>query len=54
MMYIEYGRAKMRIEEYAVKKQGRIDSGRDVFVSVNKYRIDKDDRDDGNGNGDGN
>ena len=42
----------MRIEEYAAKNQGRIDLGRDVVVGVNKYRIDKDDRDDGNGNGD--
>ena len=52
MRYIESGRDKTRIEESAAKKQGRIDLGRDVVVGVNKYRINKDDRDDGNGNRD--
>ena len=54
MRCIEYGRAKMRIKEYVAKNQGRIDSGRDVVVGVNKYRINEDDFDDGDGNGDGN
>jgi methylmalonyl-CoA mutase len=31
----------MRIEEAAASKQARIDSGRDVIVGVNKYRIDE-------------
>lgn len=35
---IEAGMAKMRIEESATRKQGRIDSGEDVVVGVNKYR----------------
>jgi len=35
---IEAGMAKLRIEESATKKQGRIDSGEDVVVGVNKYR----------------
>ena len=34
---IESGMAKMRIEESATRKQGRIDSGEDVVVGVNKY-----------------
>ena len=40
----------MRIEESAAKKQGGVDSGRDVVVDVNKYPIDKDNgyNDDGN------
>jgi methylmalonyl-CoA mutase len=31
------GMPKLRIEEAAAKKQGRIDSGKDVIVGVNKY-----------------
>lgn len=31
--------AKLRIEEAATKKQGRIDSGEDTIVGVNKYRL---------------
>ena len=57
MRYIEYGRAKMKIEESAAKEQGGIDLGRDVVVGDNKYHINEDDRedgDDGDGNGDGN
>ena len=54
MRCIEYGRAKMRIKEYVAKNQGRIDSGRDVVVGVNKYRINEDDFDVGDRNGDGN
>jgi methylmalonyl-CoA mutase N-terminal domain/subunit len=37
--YIESGRAKLRIEESATLKQGRIDSGKEVIVGVNKYRL---------------
>ena len=33
----------MRIEEAAARKQARIDSGKDVIVGVNKYRLDKPD-----------
>lgn len=36
---IESGVPKMRIEQAAAAKQARIDSGRDVIVGVNKYRI---------------
>ena len=35
--YISSGMAKLRIEESATKKQGRIDSGKEVVVGVNKY-----------------
>jgi methylmalonyl-CoA mutase len=37
---VESGWAKMRIEECAAEKQARIDSGKDVIVGVNKYRLD--------------
>ena len=36
---IASGAAKMRIEESATRKQARIDSGEDVVVGVNKYRL---------------
>lgn len=36
---IASGMAKLRIEESATKKQGRIDSGEDIVVGVNKYRL---------------
>lgn len=36
---IESGMPKLRIEESAAKKQARIDSGEDVIVGVNKYRV---------------
>ncbi len=36
---IERGLPKMRIEEAAARRQARIDSGRDVVVGVNKYRM---------------
>lgn len=36
---IEQGLPKMRIEEAAARKQARIDSGRDVIVGVNKYKV---------------
>ena len=38
---IETGMPKLRIEESAAKKQAAIDSGRDVIVGVNKYRLAK-------------
>jgi methylmalonyl-CoA mutase len=41
--YIESGKAKLRIEESATKKQGRIDSSQDVVVGVNKYQLSADD-----------
>lgn len=37
--YIESGTAKLRIEESATRKQGRIDSGQETVVGVNKYRL---------------
>jgi methylmalonyl-CoA mutase len=37
------GWAKLRIEASAAEKQARIDSGADVIVGVNKYRLDKHD-----------
>ncbi|GAB4180375.1 MAG: methylmalonyl-CoA mutase [Geothermobacteraceae bacterium] len=38
---IESGMPKLRIEESAARKQAAIDSGRDVIVGVNKYKLDK-------------
>ncbi|MCG2431339.1 methylmalonyl-CoA mutase [Aequorivita xiaoshiensis] len=40
---IEAGIPKMRIEEASARKQARIDSGQDVIVGVNKYRLAKED-----------
>lgn len=40
---IEKGIPKMRIEEAAAKKQAKIDSGQDVIVGVNKYRLKEED-----------
>jgi len=40
---IETGIPKMRIEEAAARKQGRIDSNKDTIVGVNKYRLEKQD-----------
>jgi len=40
---IEAGIPKLRIEEAAARKQARIDSGQDVIVGVNKYRLHKED-----------
>ena len=51
MRYIKFGRAKMSIKESAAKKQGRINSGRDVVVGVNKYRIYEDNGYNSNRNG---
>lgn len=41
--YINNGSAKLRIEESATRKQGRIDSGQEVIVGVNKYRLSAED-----------
>ncbi len=38
---IEAGVPKMRIEEAAARKQARIDSGTDIIVGTNKYRLEK-------------
>jgi len=38
---IETGLPKMRIEEVAARKQARIDSGEEVIVGVNRYRLEK-------------
>ncbi len=40
---IETGVPKMRIEEAAARTQGRIDSGIQTIVGVNKYRLEKED-----------
>ena len=40
---IETGLPKMRIEEASARKQAKIDSGKDVIVGINKYRLDKED-----------
>lgn len=40
---IEKGIPKMRIEEAAARKQARIDSGQDIIVGTNKYRLEKED-----------
>ena len=36
---VDSGWAKLKIEEAAASKQARIDSGKDVIVGVNKYRL---------------
>ncbi|EGV44469.1 methylmalonyl-CoA mutase [Bizionia argentinensis JUB59] len=36
---IEAGIPKLRIEEASARKQARIDSGQDIIVGVNKYRL---------------
>jgi methylmalonyl-CoA mutase len=38
---VDSGWAKLKIEAAAAEKQARIDSGRDVIVGVNKYRLDQ-------------
>jgi methylmalonyl-CoA mutase len=40
---IETGIPKMRIEEASARKQARIDSGKEIIVGVNKYRLEKED-----------
>ena len=37
---IETGLPKLRIEEAAARRQARIDSGREIVVGVNKYKVD--------------
>ena len=41
---VDSGWAKLKIEASAAQKQARIDSGQDVIVGVNKYRLEKEDR----------
>jgi methylmalonyl-CoA mutase len=40
---IEAGIPKMRIEEAAARKQARIDSGQDIIVGTNAFRLEKED-----------
>ena len=40
---IETGIPKMRIEEASARRQAKIDSGKDVIVGVNKFRLEKED-----------
>ena len=40
---VDSGWAKLRIESAAAQKQARIDSGQDVIVGVNKYRLSQED-----------
>jgi methylmalonyl-CoA mutase len=40
---LEAGIPKLRIEEAAARKQARIDSGQDIIVGVNKYRLETED-----------
>ncbi|EDP70289.1 methylmalonyl-CoA mutase [Flavobacteriales bacterium ALC-1] len=40
---IEAGIPKLRIEEAAARKQARIDSGQDIIIGVNEYRLDEED-----------
>ena len=42
---IAAGIPKLRIEEAAAKKQARIDSGEEVIVGVNKYKVNSEDQD---------
>jgi methylmalonyl-CoA mutase len=41
---IEAGMPKLRIEEAATRRQARVDTGEDVIVGVNKYRLAKEDQ----------
>jgi methylmalonyl-CoA mutase len=41
--FINSGTAKLMIEESATKKQGRIDSGQETVVGVNKYKLSAED-----------
>jgi methylmalonyl-CoA mutase len=40
---ISAGLPKMRIEEAAARRQARIDSGQEIIVGVNKYRLEEED-----------
>lgn len=44
MQAVESGWAKMKIEACAAEKQARIDSGKDVIVGVNKYKLEREDK----------
>jgi len=41
---VDSGWAKLKIEAAAAEKQARIDSGKDVIVGVNKYKLKQEDR----------
>ena len=41
--FVNNGHAKLMLEESAATKQGRVDSGADVVVGVNKYRLNAED-----------
>jgi methylmalonyl-CoA mutase len=41
---IEVGMPKLRIEEAATRRQARVDTGQDVIVGVNKYRLEIEDQ----------
>ena len=41
---IEQGMPKLRIEESATRRQARVDTGEDVIVGVNKYRLETEDQ----------
>ena len=41
---VDTGMPKFRIEESAARKQGRIDSGEDVVIGVNKHRLENEDQ----------
>ncbi len=41
---VDSGWAKLKIEAAAAEKQARIDSGKDVIVGVNKYKLDEHDQ----------
>jgi methylmalonyl-CoA mutase len=40
---VDSGWAKLKIEAAAAEKQARIDSGKDVIVGINKYKLAKED-----------
>lgn len=40
---IETGLPKLKIEESAARKQAKIDSGQEIIVGLNKYRLEKED-----------
>jgi methylmalonyl-CoA mutase len=40
---VDSGWAKLKIEAAAAEKQARIDSGKEVIVGVNKYKLDRED-----------
>jgi len=41
---IDSGMPKMRIEESAARRQAKIDSGAEVIVGVNKYRLESEEK----------